>query len=179
MSFAWLISPVLIISGTDPRMNFDQSENVLTAVLASEAETDQLGAWIASRVTPGTVVGLVGPLGAGKTRLSRAIAEALGVDPAAVSSPTFVLIQEYVGRIPVYHFDAYRLGGPEPFEALGVSEYWDAGGVCLVEWADLVASVLPETTLWVELHPTGVESRKARIYVRFATNGAGRFEFDV
>ena len=81
----------------------------LTIDLASEDETTRLGRAIAELVEPGVVIGLVGPLGAGKTRLVRAIAEALGVDPAAISSPTFVLIHEYEGRLPIYHFDAYRL----------------------------------------------------------------------
>ncbi|HEV3121288.1 MAG TPA: tRNA (adenosine(37)-N6)-threonylcarbamoyltransferase complex ATPase subunit type 1 TsaE, partial [Isosphaeraceae bacterium] len=75
----------------------------------SEQETDALGRALAEIVEPGTVIGLFGPLGAGKTRLARALAEALGVDPRAISSPTFVLIHEYEGRLPVYHFDAYRL----------------------------------------------------------------------
>jgi tRNA threonylcarbamoyladenosine biosynthesis protein TsaE len=108
-----------------------------------EAATDALGGALAGVIGPGCVVGLVGPLGAGKTRLVRAIAAALGVDPQAVSSPTFVLIHEYEGRLPVFHFDAYRLASPAQFEALGVADYWDAGGVCLVEWADRVAELLP------------------------------------
>lgn len=112
--------------------------------LASEAETERLGRAIAESVPPGTVIGLVGGLGAGKTRLVRAIAEALGVDPAAISSPTFVLIHEYDGRMPVYHFDVYRLKSPAEFEDLGLAEYWDGGGLCLVEWADRVRELLPE-----------------------------------
>src|SRR5262249_10111831 len=82
------------------------------------------------------------------------------VDPDAVLSPTFVLIHEYEGDLPVYHFDAYRLGGPGPFEALGASEYWDAGGVSLVEWADLVAGLLPAGAWRVFIEPTGPESRR-------------------
>ncbi len=114
--------------------------------LASEDETARLGRAIAELVEPGTVIGLVGPLGAGKTRLVRAIAEALGVDPVAISSPTFVLIQEYDGRLPVYHFDTYRLPSPEAFEDLGAADYWD-DGVSLVEWADRVAGLLPDGSL--------------------------------
>src|SRR5918998_1931167 len=132
-------------------------------VVESEAETDRVGRALAQVVAPGTVIGLIGPLGAGKTRLTRAIAEALGVDPGAIASPTFVLIHEYEGRIPVYHFDAYRLGGPDDFEALGASDYWDGGGVCLVEWADRVAERLPCDAWIVRIEPTGPESRRLRI----------------
>ncbi len=129
----------------------------------SEQETDRLGHALATLVRPGTVIGLVGPLGAGKTRFTRAMAEALGVEPEAIASPTFVLIHEYEGRIPVYHFDAYRLPGPEEFEALGVSDYWDAGGVCLVEWADLVADRLPPDRWTVRIEPLGPARRRFHV----------------
>jgi tRNA threonylcarbamoyladenosine biosynthesis protein TsaE len=147
-------------------MRVEQTPDEIRIEVDSEAETDRLGQALAGAVTPDTVIGLVGPLGAGKTRLARSLAVALGVDPSAVSSPTFVLIHEYEGRLPVYHFDAYRLGGPEPFEALGVSDYWEAGGVCLVEWADLVAELLPAGTWWVTIEPTGVASRRVRVSSR-------------
>ncbi len=137
----------------------------LRVVLRSEAETDHLGRALADLVAPGVVIGLVGDLGAGKTRLSRAIAEALGVDPLAITSPTFVLIQEYEGRsMPIRHFDTYRLGDPEAFDALGAAEYWiEADGVCLIEWADLVADRLPPSTWWVRIEATGPGSRVARV----------------
>ena len=144
-------------------MHGELSGDCLEIVLDGEPDTDLLGRAIAACAGPGTVIGLVGPLGAGKTRLARAIAENLGVDPLAVSSPTFVLIHEYVGRIPVFHFDAYRLGGPEPFEALGVADYWGEGGVCLVEWADLVADVLPPDAWWAWIEPTGNQTRRVRL----------------
>jgi tRNA threonylcarbamoyladenosine biosynthesis protein TsaE len=137
--------------------------NGLSIDLASEGDTVALGAAIAAVVEPGIVIGLIGPLGAGKTRLVRAIAEALDVDPGAISSPTFVLIHEYHGRIPVYHFDAYRLPSAEAFEELGVAEYWTAGGVCLVEWADRVAHFLPESRWMITLEPLGPTERTARI----------------
>jgi tRNA threonylcarbamoyladenosine biosynthesis protein TsaE len=113
-------------------------------------------------------VALVGPLGAGKTHLTRAIAEGLRVaNPAAVNSPTFVLIQEYPGPVPVYHFDTYRLTGPREFAELGVEEYFAGDGVCVVEWADKVAEVLPADHLLVEIAPTGPTSR------RFALTATG------
>src|SRR6516165_5992323 len=99
-------------SETRAAMKVKASDGDLAIELGSEDETALLGRAIADVVEPGVVIGLVGPLGAGKTRLVRAIAEALGVDPDAISSPTFVLIQEYDGRLPVYHFDTYRLMSP-------------------------------------------------------------------
>src|SRR6516162_1329803 len=111
-------------------------ETGLTIEIASEADTERFGRALAEVVRPGQVIGLVGTLGAGKTRLVRALAEALGVDPRAISSPTFVLIHEYEGRIPVVHCDVYRLGSPDEFDALGVADYWSERGVFLVEWAD-------------------------------------------
>ncbi len=86
-----------------------------TCFTQSEEETEQLGAALAGPMTPGMVFGLVGPLGAGKTRLVKAIAMGMGLDPNEVNSPTFVLIQEYPARLPLYHFDAYRLKDVDEF----------------------------------------------------------------
>ena len=123
-----------------------------------------LGRRLAARLGPGAVVGLVGTLGAGKTHLTRAIAEGLGVpDGRVVTSPTFVLIQEYEGRLPVYHFDVYRLADAGAFLDLGAAEYLEGDGVCIIEWADRVRAWLPAATVWVELEVTGPESRLARI----------------
>jgi tRNA threonylcarbamoyladenosine biosynthesis protein TsaE len=144
-------------------MNVERFPVGLTVELATEDDTTRLGQAIADVVEPGTVIGLVGPLGAGKTWLVRAIAEALGVEPGAISSPTFILIQEYEGRLPVYHFDAYRLTGPQAFEGLGAAEYWDGGGVSLVEWADRVRSVLPDHSWFISLVPAGPTARLARV----------------
>lgn len=82
---------------------------------------------------------------------------------AAVNSPTFVLIQEYAARLPIAHFDAYRLGSAREFAELGVAEYFEAGGVCLVEWAAKVADVLPADRLSVVLTVTGPDSRAATL----------------
>lgn len=116
------------------------------------AATEAFGRRLGGLLFPGAVVALVGPLGAGKTHLTRAVAEGLGVrNPAAVTSPTFVLIQEYPARLPVYHFDAYRLSGPREFAELGVEEYFAGDGVCLVEWADKVAVTLPADHLRITI----------------------------
>jgi tRNA threonylcarbamoyladenosine biosynthesis protein TsaE len=125
------------------------------------AETEQVGRRLGEHLFTGAVVGLIGPLGAGKTHLVRAIAEGLGLDePRIVNSPTFVLIQEYEARLPIYHFDAYRLKSEEEFCDLGSQEYFQGRGVCLVEWADKVSGCLPAEYLRVEIKVTGEQTRQ-------------------
>jgi tRNA threonylcarbamoyladenosine biosynthesis protein TsaE len=137
-------------------------------------ETEAFGRRLGVMLFPGAVVALVGPLGAGKTHLTRAVAEGLGVrNPAAVNSPTFTLIHEYPARLPVYHFDAYRLSGPREFAELGVEEYFRGDGVCLVEWADKVEVTLPAEHLRIEIAITGETSR------RFTVTATGRPYEDV
>ena len=128
----------------------------------NEQETDALGAMLAEAAEPGLVVGLIGPLGAGKTRLVRATATALGADPSSVNSPTFVLIQEYDGRIPVFHFDTYRLRDVRAFADLGADEYFSGDGICFVEWADRVASELPRDLLGIEVEVLSPTARRFR-----------------
>ena len=119
--------------------------------IADLAGTEAFGRRLGEKLCPGAVVALVGTLGAGKTHLVRAVAEGLGANPAAVNSPTFVLIQEYAGRLPIFHFDAYRLATTRAFAELGANEYFESGGVCLVEWADKVESVLPANHLRIAI----------------------------
>ena len=133
----------------------------LTIDLLDLAATYALGRRLADSLFPGAVVALIGPLGAGKTQLVRAIAEGLGItDSRMVNSPTFVLIQEYEARLPVYHFDAYRLKNPAEFLDLGPSEYFEGQGVCFVEWADRVEECLPAEHLRITLQVTGENSRR-------------------
>lgn len=146
-------------------MNVERPDDRTLAIrVESEAETERLGRALAEVVEPGVVIGLVGTLGAGKTRLVRAIAEALGADPGAISSPTFVLIHEYDADPPISHFDAYRLDDPDDFDALGASDHWAEGDrLCLIEWADLVADRLPPTTWWVRIKLDGPTGRLVRV----------------
>lgn len=142
---------------------------VVSIAVSDLAGTDAFGRRLAQLLFPGAVIALIGPLGAGKTHLVRAIAEGLGIaDPRRVSSPTFVLIQEYDARLPIYHFDAYRLKSEAEFADLGVYEYFQGGGVCLVEWADKVASCLPEEYLQIAIVVTGADSRRFELQGRGA-----------
>ncbi len=126
----------------------------------SEAETDRLGDGLARALEPGLVVALVGNLGAGKTRLVKSVARGVGIEPSEVTSPTFVLVQEYEGLWPLYHFDTYRLAHPDAFADLGIDEYFSGNGVCFVEWADRVANLLPADHLEIEIETTGTHSRR-------------------
>lgn len=113
-------------------------------------ETLALGRRIGAAAIPGTVVALIGDLGAGKTQLAKGIAGGLGVT-SVVNSPTFVLMNEHVGRLRLYHVDAYRLGDPEEALAAGLLDDRQAGGVTVIEWADRLDGWLPDERLAIEL----------------------------
>jgi tRNA threonylcarbamoyladenosine biosynthesis protein TsaE len=135
--------------------------------LSSTAETERFGQALGQLLFPGAVVALVGPLGAGKTLLTRAIAHGMGLsDPSIVTSPTFVLIQEYQARLPIYHFDVYRLKQGSDFIDLGVAEYFAGEGVSIIEWADKVTALLPGEYLQIDLEVTGKEQRRAVVTAR-------------
>jgi tRNA threonylcarbamoyladenosine biosynthesis protein TsaE len=128
--------------------------------VASEAETAALGAALARVLPPGIVVALDGTLGAGKTRLVQAVAEAAGIDRREVTSPTFTLIHEYDGATPIYHFDAYRLRDEAEFRGLGADEYFGGTGWSFVEWAGKVAPSLPADRLEIRIEVTGPTTRR-------------------
>jgi tRNA threonylcarbamoyladenosine biosynthesis protein TsaE len=142
---------------------------IATVAIDDLAATEAFGRRLGALLFPNAVVALVGPLGAGKTHLVRAIAEGLGVkNSLAVTSPTFVLIQEYPARLPIFHFDAYRLNGSNEFLQLGVEEYYEMNGVCLIEWADRVESALPEEHLRIEITPIDESKRSFLLTARGA-----------
>ena len=138
-----------------------------SVLIADLDETEAFGRRLGGQLFPGAVIALVGQLGAGKTHLTRAIAEGLGVkNPSIVNSPTFVLIQEYPARLPIYHFDAYRLSNSWEFAELGVEEYFRGEGVSIVEWADKVATTLTADHLWIEIHIVDENQRRFEITAR-------------
>lgn len=129
-------------------------------------DTQKLGSILEKSIPDGAVVSLLGALGAGKTALVRAIASAGGENPEDVSSPTFVLIQEYTaGRRPIYHFDAYRIADDDEFLELGPEEYFDSNGVTFVEWADRVKNCLPENYIQITVEHTGDIARRYNITI--------------
>ncbi|MDZ7261013.1 MAG: tRNA (adenosine(37)-N6)-threonylcarbamoyltransferase complex ATPase subunit type 1 TsaE [candidate division KSB1 bacterium] len=116
----------------------------------SEKETFQLGVQLAPLLRPGDVVALIGELGSGKTCLIQGICYGLGVKEP-VTSPSFVLINEYQGRLAVYHFDFYRLTNEADIWALGCEDYFYGSGVCLIEWADRAFHILPSRRIEIRL----------------------------
>lgn len=108
----------------------------------SPADTERLGQQLGKLLAPGQVVALQGPLGAGKTALIRGIARGLGVTEP-VTSPTYTIVNEYsTGRVPLFHFDMYRLSGPEDLFDIGWEDYLERGGVCVVEWSERILDAL-------------------------------------
>ena len=118
---------------------------------SSVQETEALGRALAQHLTPGTVVAFTGDLGAGKTAFVRGMAQGLGI-AQRVTSPTFTIVNEYEGgRLPLFHFDLYRLGDPEELFDIGWEDYLARGGVCAVEWSENVADALEDEPIRVDI----------------------------
>ena len=129
----------------------------------SEVQTEALGERLAARLRVGDVLALYGDLGSGKTTLVRGMARGLGsADP--VSSPTFVLLHVYEGRLPLYHFDAWRLAGPQDLTAIGAEDYLEGDGVAVVEWSERAQGLLPGERLEIHLERGAApEQRRLRL----------------
>ena len=132
-------------------------------VSSSELHTDRLGQAIGRTLRGGETIALYGPLGAGKTALVRGIARGMGAESTAVTSPTFVMIHEYQGRLPLAHVDLYRLRSPRDLESTGLVDYFSGSTVTAVEWADKGTHVLPSDRLDIELTHRAVRRRVIRL----------------
>jgi tRNA threonylcarbamoyladenosine biosynthesis protein TsaE len=135
---------------------------VIEKILTGEEATENLGRKLAFILKPGDVVALTGELGAGKTCLVRGVARGLGLEEGIVASPSFSLINEYPAEFPVYHIDCYRLHLKEAIDELGLEEYFEGRGLCLIEWAERLDS-LPDERLDLFLEILDENRRRIRL----------------
>ena len=131
-------------------------------ITKSEAETERVGKDLAGTLTVGSVVALQGGLGVGKTAFTRGMAAGLGIRHT-VSSPTFTIVNEYPGRIPLYHFDMYRLEGEDELFDIGWYDYLERGGICVVEWSEKVTAALPKGSVTVSIESLNDNTRRIEI----------------
>lgn len=139
------------------------TQHAFTIKTHSEAETEALGAALARLIRPGSVIALRGDLAAGKTCLVRGMARALAGD-AAVHSPTFTLVNEYGSPPVLYHFDLYRLRGPDELFALGYEERFDGAAIAAVEWAERAENLLPARRVEIAMRHAGGDVREISIH---------------
>ena len=137
--------------------------NTLDFISHSEAQTRRLGMRLAPLLEPGDVLALTGHLGTGKTRWVQGVCQGLEIEDP-VNSPTFTLVNEYRGRLPVYHIDLYRLSTPAEVLTFGLEDYLYGVGVSMIEWAELAGAFLPKNHLAVELYH--LEETKRRVVLR-------------
>lgn len=131
-------------------------------IIHNQKEAEDFGLELAKDLKPGSVIALTGDLGVGKTTLTKAIAKGLGIE-SIITSPTFLLVQEHQGgRLPLYHFDVYRIDDEEEMFELGFQDYFDGDGVCVVEWADKIQNLLPPDA--TRIHMEYGEKEGGRIY---------------
>lgn len=133
---------------------------MLKYITESAEETSRIGEKLGRLVNEGNIICLSGDLGAGKTAFTKGIAKGMGVEDY-VTSPTYTIINEYEGRLPLYHFDVYRLNDVEEMYELGYEEYFFGDGVVVVEWADIVRDIIPGERLWITiLNARGDDTRE-------------------
>ena len=129
-----------------------------TVTCRTAQDMEELGRSIGETCAPGCVISLRGSLGAGKTVLAKGVARSLGIQEAIVS-PTFTLVQEYEGSIPMYHMDLYRITSEEDFQMIGGEDLLYSDGVCLIEWSEIINYLLPNGTLFVDINVNEDQSR--------------------
>ncbi len=125
----------------------------------SPEETEKLGERIAEKLNGGEVIALFGGMGMGKTAFTRGLSRGLGI-PNGVSSPTFALVHEYHGRLPVYHFDMFRVNGWEDLYSTGFFDYLESGGVLVIEWSENIEAALPEDSIRIEIRQGAQENER-------------------
>ena len=139
-----------------------KKEKTLEYITHSPAETEAVGEALAKTLRPGTVLAFRGDLGAGKTAFTRGLGRGLGCTER-VTSPTYTIVNEYTsGRLPLFHFDMYRLRSSEDLFDIGWEDYLERGGVCAVEWSENVADAL-DGAIWITIEKTGDDSRKITV----------------
>ena len=139
-----------------------KKEKTLEYITHSPAETEAVGEALAKTLRPGTVLAFRGDLGAGKTAFTRGLGRGLGCTER-VTSPTYTIVNEYTsGRLPLFHFDMYRLRSSEDLFDIGWEDYLERGGVCAVEWSENVEDAL-DGAIWITIEKTGDDSRKITI----------------
>ncbi|MCX5681519.1 MAG: tRNA (adenosine(37)-N6)-threonylcarbamoyltransferase complex ATPase subunit type 1 TsaE, partial [Candidatus Omnitrophica bacterium] len=131
----------------------------------SPKETLAFGEKLSRKLKPGDVVCLFGPLGSGKTVLTKGIAKGFGVKDAAVHSPTFTFLNIYEGKAPLYHFDLYRIEGLKEIEGLGIDDFLYGKGICVIEWAEKLGSLLPKDCLEIKISHKDETSRVLDVFV--------------
>ena len=131
-------------------------------VCKTEDDMVKLGNRFGQLAKPGMVISLRGSLGAGKTVFARGVARSLGIEEAIVS-PTFTLVQEYDGRLPMYHMDLYRITSSEDFEMIGGEDMLYSDGVCLIEWSEIINEMLPQDTIFINIKVNPDQSRTVTI----------------
>ena len=137
-------------------------------VIQNELDTRKFGIELAKKLKPGDIIALIGDLGTGKTTLTKSIAEGLGITKM-ITSPTFTIVQEYPeGRLPLYHFDVYRISDPEEMYELGYEEYFFGQGICVIEWADLIVELIPENSIIIRIeYGENVDERIYHIAIKY------------
>ena len=117
----------------------------------SPQQTESIGFELGQKAKAGDIYCLSGDLGVGKTVFTRGFAKGLGVEEEYITSPTFTIINEYDGRLKLYHFDVYRIGSIEEMDDTGYEDYFFGDGVCLIEWAELIEEIIPPDAVWINI----------------------------
>lgn len=152
----------------------------LVLLIENESQMQHFGRLLGKCLKGGDIVGLTGDLGAGKTTLTKSIAKGMGIEEH-ITSPTFTIVNEYdgdetKGLVPLYHFDVYRISDEEELYDIGYEEYFFGKAACVVEWANLIPSLMPEEALWLDLRLGTNDPEERVIHLRFESHFEERIQ---